>query len=174
MRWGSAENMILGLRRSGCRLSVLAVAALSVLAVGCGGGEQAAPASTLGTLAPATTAEIVTTSTEPGVVTDTSAGGDAATVDASTTTTTTIGVATTTSIIGWTGPVHPLTGLPAVDGTIDRPALVVKIGNNDSKSLPQLGLEDADIVYEAHIENGVTRFLAVFQSEVPTQVGPVR
>lgn len=172
MRWGSAENMILGLRRPGCRLSVLAVAALSVLAVGCGGGEQAAPAPTLGTLAPATTAEIVTTSTEPGVVTDTSAGGDAATVDASTTTT--IGVATTTSIIGWTGPVHPLTGLPAVDGTIDRPALVVKIGNNDSKSLPQLGLEDADIVYEAHIENGVTRFLAVFQSEVPTQVGPVR
>ncbi|MBT4677066.1 MAG: DUF3048 domain-containing protein, partial [Acidimicrobiaceae bacterium] len=164
--------MILGLRRPGCRLSVLAVAALSVLAVGCGGGEQAAPAPTLGTLAPATTAEIVTTSTEPGVVTDTSAGGDAATVDASTTTT--IGVATTTSIIGWTGPVHPLTGLPAVDGTIDRPALVVKIGNNDSKSLPQLGLEDADIVYEAHIENGVTRFLAVFQSEVPTQVGPVR
>jgi hypothetical protein len=114
----------------------------------------------------------VTTDTEPAAVTDTSAGGDAATVDASTTTT--IGLATTTTILGWAGPVHPLTGLPAVDGTVDRPALVVKIGNNDSKSLPQLGLEDADVVYEVHIENGVTRFLAVFHSEVPALVGPVR
>ena len=164
--------MIVGHRLPGLRLSGLAVLGLALLAVGCGGGEQAAPAPTLGTLAPATTSEVVTTDTEPVAVTDTSAGGDAATVDASTTTT--IGLATTTTIPGWAGPVHPLTGLPALDGTVDRPALVVKIGNNDSKSLPQLGLEDADVVYEVHIENGVTRFLAVFQSEVPALVGPVR
>ena len=164
--------MIVGYRLPGLRLSGLAVLGLALLAVGCGGGEQAAPAPTLGTLAPATASEVVTTDTEPVAVTDTSAGGDAATVDASTTTT--IGLATTTTILGWAGPVHPLTGLPAVDGTVDRPALVVKIGNNDSKSLPQLGLEDADVVYEVHIENGVTRFLAVFQSEVPALVGPVR
>ena len=164
--------MIVGYRLPGLRLSGLAVLGLALLAVGCGGGEQAAPAPTLGTLAPATASEVVTTDTEPVAVTDTSAGGDAATVDASTTTT--IGLATTTTIPGWAGPVHPLTGLPAVDGTVDRPALVVKIGNNDSKSLPQIGLEDADVVYEVHIENGVTRFLAVFQSEVPALVGPVR
>jgi len=164
--------VIVGYRLPGLRLSGLAVLGLALLAVGCGGGEQAAPAPTLGTLAPATASEVVTTDTEPVAVTDTSAGGDAATVDASTTTT--IGLATTTTIPGWAGPVHPLTGLPAVDGTVDRPALVVKIGNNDSKSLPQLGLEDADVVYEVHIENGVTRFLAVFQSEVPALVGPVR
>ena len=164
--------MIVGYRLPGLRLSGLAVLGLALLAVGCGGGEQAAPAPTLGTLAPATASEVVTTDTEPVAVTDTSAGGDAATVDASTTTT--IGLATTTTILGWAGPVHPLTGLPAVDGTVDRPALVVKIGNNDSKSLPQLGLEDADVVYEVHIENGVTRFLAVFHSEVPALVGPVR
>ena len=164
--------MIVGYRLPGLRLSGLAVLGLALLAVGCGGGEQAAPAPTLGTLAPATTAEVVTADTEPVAVIDTSAGGDAATVDASTTTT--IGLATTTTIPGWAGPVHPLTGLPAVDGTVDRPALVVKIGNNDSRSLPQLGLEDADVVYEVHIENGVTRFLAVFHSEVPALVGPVR
>ena len=155
--------MIVGYRLPGLRLSGLAVLGLALLAVGCGGGEQAAPAPTLGTLAPATTSEVVTTDTEPVAVTDTSAGGDAGTVDASTTT-----------IPGWAGPVHPLTGLPALDGIVGRPALVVKIGNNDSKSLPQLGLEDADVVYEVHIENGVTRFLAVFQSEVPALVGPVR
>ena len=164
--------MIVGYRLPGLRLSGLAVLGLALLAVGCGGGEQAAPAPTLGTLAPATASEVVTTDTEPAAVTDTSAGGDAATVDASTTTT--IGLATTTTILGWAGPVHPLTGLPALDGIVDRPALVVKIGNNDSKSLPQLGLEDADVVYEVHIENGVTRFLAVFHSEVPALVGPVR
>ena len=48
------------------------------------------------------------------------------------------------------------------------------MGNNDSRSLPQVGLEAADVVYEAHIENGVTRFLAVYHSEVPLRVGPVR
>jgi len=85
-----------------------------------------------------------------------------------------LAVPSTTTIEDWTGPVHPLTGLPAVDGLADRPALVVKIGNNDSKSLPQVGLQSADLVYEVHIEDGVTRFLGVFQSEVPLKVGPVR
>jgi len=164
--------MILGRHRQGLRLPGFAVLGLVLLAAGCGGGQQAAPAPTLGTLAPATTIDVVTETTEPIAATDTSTGGDAAAVDASTTTT--IGLATTTTIPGWNGPVHPLTGLPAVDGTVERPALVVKIGNNDSKSLPHIGLEAADVVYEVHIENGVTRFLAVFQSEVPALVGPVR
>ncbi len=164
--------MIVGRHRQGLGLPGFAVLGLVLLAAGCGGGEQAAPAPTLGTLAPATTVDVVTTTTGSVAATDTSTGGDAAAVDASTTTT--IGLATTTTIPGWTGPVHPLTGLPAVDGTVERPALVVKIGNNDSKSLPHIGLEAADVVYEVHIENGVTRFLAVFQSEVPALVGPVR
>jgi len=164
--------MILGRHRQGLRLPGFAVLGLVLLAAGCGGGQQAAPAPTLGTLAPATTIDVVTETTEPIAATDTSTGGDAAAMDASTTTT--IGLATTTTIPGWNGPVHPLTGLPAVDGTVERPALVVKIGNNDSKSLPHIGLEAADVVYEVHIENGVTRFLAVFQSEVPALVGPVR
>jgi len=164
--------VIVGRHRQGLGLPGFAVLGLVLLAAGCGGGEQAAPAPTLGTLAPATTVDVVTTTTGSVAATDTSTGGDAAAVDASTTTT--IGLATTTTIPGWTGPVHPLTGLPAVDGTVERPALVVKIGNNDSKSLPHIGLEAADVVYEVHIENGVTRFLAVFQSEVPALVGPVR
>jgi hypothetical protein len=52
--------------------------------------------------------------------------------------------------------------------------LAVKIGNDGANSLPQIGLESADIVYEVHIENGVTRFLAIFHSEVPESVGRVR
>ena len=151
----------------GRRFLGISVLGLALFATGCGGGEQTAPVPT-----PATTATVAPTTTEAAVVADTVAEDGGATVEVDTTTT--IGVATTTTIIGWAGPVHPLTGLPAVDGNVDRPALVVKVGNNDSKSLPQVGLEDADVVYEAHIENGVTRFLAVFHSEVPVRVGLVR
>jgi hypothetical protein len=52
--------------------------------------------------------------------------------------------------------------------------LAVKIGNNDIRSLPQVGLEQADIVYETHIENDVTRFLGIYQSQLPDRIGLVR
>ena len=74
----------------------------------------------------------------------------------------------------WVGPRHPLTGLPALDGIVPRPALAVKIGNNDANSIPHEGLEEADIVYEALIEAGKTRFLGVYQSSLPERIAPVR
>ncbi len=81
---------------------------------------------------------------------------------------------TTETLVPWTGAHHPLTGLPAVNGLSRLPALAVKIGNNDTRSLPQVGLEAADIVYEAHIENNVTRFLGIYQSQLPDRIGLVR
>jgi hypothetical protein len=39
---------------------------------------------------------------------------------------------------------------------------------------PQTGLSQADVVYEAVAEGGITRFLAVFQSQVPEVTGAVR
>ncbi len=81
---------------------------------------------------------------------------------------------TTETLVPWTGAHHPLTGLPAVNGLSRLPALAVKIGNNDTRSLPQVGLEAADIVYEAHIENNVTRFLGIYQSQLPERIGLVR
>ncbi|MBT6943973.1 MAG: DUF3048 domain-containing protein, partial [Actinobacteria bacterium] len=81
---------------------------------------------------------------------------------------------TTETLVPWTGAHHPLTGLPAVNGLSRLPALAVKIGNNDIRSLPQVGLEAADIVYEAHIENNVTRFLGIYQSQLPDRIGLVR
>lgn len=86
-------------------------------------------------------------------------------------------LATTTTTINpeeWVGPRHPLTGLPALEGVIPRPALTVKIGNNDANSLPHEGLAEADIVYEALIEAGKTRFLGVYQSSLPERIAPVR
>lgn len=67
----------------------------------------------------------------------------------------------------------PLTGEVVEAADVTRPALSVKV-ENTAKARPQAGLEVADIVFEQLVEGGVTRFFAVFQSEVPDQVGPVR
>lgn len=70
--------------------------------------------------------------------------------------------------------IAPLTGLP--DDTklsITRPALAVKIGNNP-EARPQSGITQADIVYEEIVEGGITRYMAIFNSDVPLRVGPVR
>nr|WP_263323761.1 DUF3048 domain-containing protein [Neobacillus sp. Marseille-Q6967] len=66
----------------------------------------------------------------------------------------------------------PLTGLPVEEETNDR-AIAVMV-NNHPKARPQSGLHKADIVYEVLAEGDVTRFLAVFQSEKPKNIGPVR
>lgn len=76
-------------------------------------------------------------------------------------------------------PTYPLTGLPATDQNIlKRPALVVKIDNADggpgNTARPQLGLNEADVVYEEMVEGSVTRFAAVFQSTDADPVGPIR
>jgi hypothetical protein len=137
------------------------------VAAGCGfSGSGDATSPTLGL--------ITSTTSTPSTVSETPSSSEAASDEVDTVPVATVPLPTTTTIDGWTGAVHPLTGLPALDGLFDRPALAIKIGNNDSKSLPQVGIQSADVVYETHIENGVTRFLAVFQSKVPITVGPVR
>ncbi|WP_426253819.1 DUF3048 domain-containing protein [Paenibacillus pabuli] len=67
----------------------------------------------------------------------------------------------------------PLTGLP-VDEAITRRPLAVMI-NNAPAARPQSGLSAADIIIEVLAEGGITRFIAIFQSEGGTEtVGPVR
>ena len=74
-----------------------------------------------------------------------------------------------------TGPTASLTGLITTGPNLDqRRAVAVKVGNGDKRSRPQAGLAAADIVYEVLIEGTKTRFLAVFHSEMPGRVGPVR
>lgn len=67
---------------------------------------------------------------------------------------------------------YPLTGVGSETKTDGR-AVAVMI-NNHPKARPQSGLNKADIVYEILAEGDVTRFLAVFQSENPENIGPVR
>ena len=68
----------------------------------------------------------------------------------------------------------PLTGLAVTDPALaTRPAISIKI-ENSAASRPQAGLDKADIVYEAVVEGGQTRFLAIFQSTDASPAGPVR
>ena len=55
----------------------------------------------------------------------------------------------------------------------DRPALAVKI-ENTAGGRPQTGLTGADVVFEELVEGGLTRLLAVYHSDDPDTVGPVR
>ncbi len=55
----------------------------------------------------------------------------------------------------------------------DGPVLAVKI-DNTVFSHPQAGLQSADLVYVEEVEYGLTRFMAVFSSQYPDEVGPVR
>jgi hypothetical protein len=67
----------------------------------------------------------------------------------------------------------PLTGLPIDPAKASRPALVVKIDNFPTIARPQVGINQADVVFEEIVE-GITRFAAVFQSEDADPVGPIR
>ncbi|WP_318036041.1 DUF3048 domain-containing protein [Halobacillus shinanisalinarum] len=68
--------------------------------------------------------------------------------------------------------IYPLTGEPA-NGPVDHRILSVMV-NNHSDARPQTGLSKADIVYEVLAEGPITRFLALFHSEIPEVIGPVR
>lgn len=67
---------------------------------------------------------------------------------------------------------YPLTGLYTND-PVDGRIIAVMI-NNHTEARPQSGLSQADIVFEILAEANITRFLALFQSEVPEMIGPVR
>ena len=62
-----------------------------------------------------------------------------------------------------------LSGREGVDGQL----LAVKI-DDTSAAHPQIGLEDADIVYIEQVEAGLTRLAAIFSTRIPQRIGPVR
>lgn len=68
--------------------------------------------------------------------------------------------------------VFPLSGVGTNEGADRRPVAVMV--NNHHAARPQSGLSKADIVFEILAEGNITRFLALFQSEQPEMVGPVR
>ncbi|WP_061961043.1 DUF3048 domain-containing protein [Demequina flava] len=72
--------------------------------------------------------------------------------------------------------VWPLTGVDAEgadEEALAGPALSIKI-ENSVDSRPQSNLQYADIVFEEQVEYGISRLVAVFQSDIPETVGPIR
>lgn len=63
----------------------------------------------------------------------------------------------------------PFTGQDGKGG----PVLAVKIDNIPS-ARPHTGLEQADIIYAEQVEAGLSRLMAVYSSQLPESVGPVR
>lgn len=67
----------------------------------------------------------------------------------------------------------PLSGLPVTAGQAQLPVTGVMI-ENSLPARPQSGLSQAGVVYEAIAEAGITRFLALFQENEPSSIGPIR
>ncbi len=61
--------------------------------------------------------------------------------------------------------VAALTGEPIEAGSLARPSLSAKIDNHPS-ARPQVGMDEADIVFEELVEGGLTRYLAVWHSGI--------
>lgn len=68
--------------------------------------------------------------------------------------------------------VEPLTGVPTREAPT-RPALAVKIDNVDRARRP-VAIDRADVLYEEMVEGRLTRLIAVFHSDLPDVVGPIR
>lgn len=65
--------------------------------------------------------------------------------------------------------VSVLSGRVGIDGQL----LVVKVDDTNNAH-PQIGLEDAEIIFIEQVEGGLTRLAAVFSTVIPERVGPVR
>jgi hypothetical protein len=69
-------------------------------------------------------------------------------------------------------PLNILTGLPGSNG----PVLAVKI-DDTLAAHPQIGLEQADVVYIEQVEGGLTRLAAIYSQypkRIPAAIGPIR
>ena len=122
--------------------------AIAVLATACGDDDDAA--------------------TEPSATTT----GSTAVASSTAPTPSTVAPPTTGAVVN-PDVLAPLTGQPYTFGNDPaRPALAVKI-DGAREAQPQAGLDVADVVYEEPVE-GLVRYIAVFQSRNPGDVGPIR
>ena len=69
---------------------------------------------------------------------------------------------------------NPLTGMP-MEPVYEKNRPVAVMLNNLKAAQPQLGVSQADIIYEVPAEGGITRMLALYQSvEGVGEIGSVR
>jgi len=70
-------------------------------------------------------------------------------------------------------PSSSVKGIPAAPTQITHRPLAVMIENSPD-ARPQSGIVEANVVYEAITEGGITRFLAIYLNGEPAVIGPVR
>lgn len=68
----------------------------------------------------------------------------------------------------------PLTGIEVASEADTNKPITAVILENTPAARPQSGLQEAEVVYEAVTEGGITRFLAFYQQSQPELIGPVR
>lgn len=67
----------------------------------------------------------------------------------------------------------PLRGTSVEVGSLAHASIAAKIDNHPD-ARPQVGLEHTDLLFEELVEGGLTRYVAVWQSDIPELLGPVR
>ncbi|MBU0493478.1 MAG: DUF3048 domain-containing protein [Chloroflexi bacterium] len=132
------------------------LAGLALLPLGCSGGESAPSPTPFNTRTP------LPTFTATPAVTATPAA------------TATLPPPTLTPTPSRPADINPFTGLKMDDpAALQRRPILVKIENH-KQARPQVGLTQADLIYEYRIEYGFTRFAALFITQEPEKLGPVR
>ena len=173
------------------RVLALVAVPLASLAAACSDGSSVAVDDSTISSTSTTSSTSTSTSTTALPTTTTSTTTTSSTTTSTTSTTTTTTTTTTepplafgeldvAGLLEWppfplAGPldgVAALTGLPADDDVTARAVLAVKV-DNAGPARPQWALADADVIFEINVE-GVTRFIAMYHSNVPAEVGPVR
>lgn len=73
--------------------------------------------------------------------------------------------------VGPTATIAPLTG--RIGGDATNRVVIAKISNS-SRARPQAGINSADLVLEVIVEGGIGRWIALYQTNLPGVVGPLR
>lgn len=146
-----ATDKLPGMLRSSLKL-IAVLSTLAIIASACSSSGEVAASSTTAAPTTTTTAAPTTTTTAPPTTTSPS---------------------TTTTTIPTEHVSEAINGLPADDAQINRRVVAIKIDNH-VKARPQIGLNEADAVYEALVEGGITRFIALYQRNDLDKVGPNR
>ena len=68
----------------------------------------------------------------------------------------------------------PLTGEKVKNRAATKKPVYAIIVENSPNARPQSGLKDAEMIYEAVAEGGITRFMVLYQQRSPSLIGPVR
>ncbi len=136
-------------RRAAAALAALVAASMCTMFAGCNGDVTSTTTGPIGTL-PTTTTESTADTTTTETTTESTTATETTTVN---------GGGTTTPVGNYT---NPLTGEPTINDVSNLRPLAIVVDNHSSAVANQTGLDQADILYEALVAPGITRFLAVY------------